>query len=258
MKTVWLDAGHGGKDPGAFNKTLNLYEKDLTLKLALETEKLLKQQGINVVMTRKTDITTDYIKRFRLENNSNCDLAISLHLNSCKQPNIARGCEIWIHSKASAKVQDLANNTLAEISKISGTINRGVKKGYPGYENLDFWCNRLTKCMSMLIEIGFVNSNDDANLVSSKYTEYAKAITKAVCMQLGMQYQEQEIQNNNKVEVEDNPNTIIQIKTVYDFEINNLNDKNLAFLLNSKMSTGETLQDFLKRQVYRFKIVKKS
>lgn len=255
MKTVWLDAGHGGKDPGAINKTLNLYEKDLTLKLALETEKMLKQQGINVVMTRKTDITMDYIKRFKLENNNNCDLAISLHLNSCKQPNTAKGCEIWIHSKANSEIQNWANNTLAEILKVNGTINRGVKKGYPGYPNLDFWCNRLTKSMSMLVEIGFVNNDEDTRLVMSNYTEYAKAIAKAVCRQLGINYQEQEKQKPDTVE--DKPNTNVQIKAVYDFEINNLNDKNLAFLLDSKMSTGETLQEFLKRQVYRFKIVKR-
>ena len=188
MKTVWLDAGHGGKDCGAVNSNLNVYEKDLTLKLALETERQLKEQGINVVMTRRTDTTTDYIQRSKIENNNNCDLAISLHLNSCAKPNTARGCEIWIHSRASKSVKQWANDTLAEILKVSGTKNRGVKQGYPSLSNCDFWCNRLTKSMSMLIEIGFVNNDEDTRLVMTGFIQYANAITKAICKQLGIKY----------------------------------------------------------------------
>lgn len=250
MKTVWLDAGHGGKDCGAVNKNLNVYEKDLTLKLALETERQLKEQGINVVMTRRTDITTDYIQRSKLENNNNCDLAISLHLNSCAKPNTARGCEIWIHSRASNSIKQWADNTLAEILKVSGTKNRGVKQGYPSQPNCDFWCNRLTKSMSMLIEIGFVNSDEDTRLIMSHCVEYAKAITRAVCRQLNVNYKELII---------DKPIIQPQAKptNVYDFEINNLNDTNLTFLLNSKMINGETLKAFLDRQGYRYKVNKR-
>lgn len=242
MKTVWIDAGHGGKDPGAVNKSLNLFEKDLTLKLALETEKQLKKQGINVVMTRTTDTTLNYIPRYKLENNNDCDLAISIHLNSCASPNTARGCEIWIHSKAINEIKNWAASTLNELGKVGDTYKRGVKKGYPGHSDLDFWCNRLTKSMSMLVEIGFINNDIDAIQVSMNYIDYAKALTKSICKQLGVEYKEEK------------PKPIL---SVYDFEVYNLNDNNLDFLLKSKMETGETFEEYLQRQVYRYKISKR-
>ena len=140
--------------------------------------------------------------------------------------------------------------TLAEILKVSGTKNRGVKQGYPGKPNLDFWCNRLTKSMSMLIEIGFVNSDEDTRLIMSHCVEYAKAVTKAVCRQLGIKYTEP---------TTDKPVTQPRQKpnNVYDFEINNLNDNNLAFLLGAKMKTGERFEDWLIRQQFRTKVVKR-
>ena len=221
MKTVWLDAGHGGKDCGAVNSNLNVYEKDLTLKLALETERQLKEQGINVVMTRRTDTTTDYIQRSKLENNNNCDLAISLHLNSCAKPNTARGCEIWVHSRANNSIKQWADNTLAEILKVSGTKNRGVKQGYPNLPNCDFWCNRLTKSMSMLIEIGFVNSDEDTRQIMSHCVEYAKAVTMAVCKQFKVKY---------KQPTTDKPITPHKI-TAYDVTVTNVGKSGLNILV---------------------------
>lgn len=176
MKTVWIDAGHGGRDPGAVNKNLELCEKDLALKLSLEVEKRLKEYGINVVMTRKDDITTNYIQRYQLENKNNCNLALSLHLNSCMKENTATGAEVWVHSKAYPVTVKFAESLLNEISKVDGMKIRGVKKGYPGNPNVDFWCNRLTKSLSALLEICFINNDQDVKIFLQNYKAYAIAI----------------------------------------------------------------------------------
>lgn len=180
MKTVWIDAGHGGKDSGAVNRNLNLLEKDLALKLALEVEKCLTRQGINVVMSRKDDKTINYINRYKLENAYNCDLALSLHLNSCLRENTATGTEIWVHSKAFPQTMQFGEKLLNEITKVSGFLKRGVKKGYPGNANADFWCNRLTNSMSALVEICFINNDKDAKMFEENYKKYAQAIAKVV------------------------------------------------------------------------------
>ena len=239
MPLVWIDPGHGGEDPGALNKNLNLQEKRLALKVALEVEKKLKENGVDVIMTRRDDKTLNYIQRYQLENANDCNLAISIHLNSCAIPNSASGCEIWIHSKAHHTIKRWANNMIKRIAEVKGTNIRGVKQGFPGKPNADFWVNRLTKSNSMLIELGFINSDHDATLINGSYKEYARAIAMGVCDELGKKYVD-----NVK------PN-------VYDFEINNLNDINLAFLLGAKMETGERFEDFLIRQGFRFKLVKR-
>ena len=227
---------NGGKDSGAINQNLRLYEKDLTLKLALALEKVLKEQGIDTVMTRRTDVTMNYVPRYQLENKNKCDLGVSIHLNSSGVPNTARGCEIWVHSRAVESVMNWANSMLTEILKVNGTANRGVKKGFPSKPNLDFWCNRLTKAPTMLIELGFINSDFDAKLVQNNIDNYAIAMAKGICKELGVEYKD--VANET-----------------YEFKIKNLNNKNLPFLLDTKMATGERFEDWLKRQGYRYEVI---
>lgn len=183
MKTIWIDAGHGGKDSGAINKNLQLYEKDLTLKLALELEKCLKKQGINTVLTRSDDKTINYISRYKLENDNNCSLALSLHLNSCLKENTATGTEIWVHSNAFPQTIKFGEDLLDEISKVSCFKKRGVKKGYPSNQAANFWCNRLTNSMSALVEVCFINNDSDARKFLEDYKKYALAISK-VCRKI--------------------------------------------------------------------------
>lgn len=82
MKTVCIDAGHGGRVPGAITK--RVYEKTIVLDVALRLGKLIesKHKDIKVVYTRKTDIDVGLYERAEIANKANADLFISIHANS--------------------------------------------------------------------------------------------------------------------------------------------------------------------------------
>src|ERR1700743_2741873 len=82
FRTVVIDAGHGGKDPGAHGAYS--FEKNVALAIAKKTEALLKagMPGINVIMTRTTDKFIPLKRRSEIANENNANLFISIHCNS--------------------------------------------------------------------------------------------------------------------------------------------------------------------------------
>ncbi len=82
LTTVVLDAGHGGKDPGAIGK--NAKEKDIALKITLKVGEYIEKEfsDIEVVYTRKKDVFVPLYKRAEIANEKNADLFISIHVNA--------------------------------------------------------------------------------------------------------------------------------------------------------------------------------
>ena len=79
-KVIVIDAGHGGKDPGASGKKYQ--EKTLTLNIAKELERSLEAAGMKVIMTRDGDTYPTLTERVNISHNNNADIFISIHLNS--------------------------------------------------------------------------------------------------------------------------------------------------------------------------------
>jgi len=79
---VVIDAGHGGKDPGAVSA--NGYEKDLVLTVALKVGKYIEENvdNVKVIYTRDTDVFVELYKRARIANDNKADLFISIHANA--------------------------------------------------------------------------------------------------------------------------------------------------------------------------------
>lgn len=95
IKTIVIDAGHGGHDPGAIGK--HVYEKAITLSVALKLGNLIEKNlpDVKVIYTRKTDVFVELIKRAEIANKSNANLFISIHVNSNPNPT-ASGTDTWV------------------------------------------------------------------------------------------------------------------------------------------------------------------
>jgi N-acetylmuramoyl-L-alanine amidase len=110
-RTVVVDAGHGGLDPGMTGTTLShgrIYEKDITLQVARRLATRLEVAGVNVIMTRSSDTLIALSDRGRIANRQAGDLFISVHVNAAnphwKDPGAARGFETYF--LAEAKTED--------------------------------------------------------------------------------------------------------------------------------------------------------
>jgi len=95
IKTVVIDSGHGGKDPGAVGS--KVYEKDVVLKVALKLGNLIETNfpDVKVVFTRKSDVFVELYRRAQIANQNKADLFISIHCNSSKNTT-AFGSETYV------------------------------------------------------------------------------------------------------------------------------------------------------------------
>jgi len=99
FRTIVVDPGHGGRDPGA-KGLRGTEEKDITLKVGLKLRDLLKRQpGVRVMMTRDRDVFVDLEDRAKYANNLEADLFVSIHVNSHPQRTV-KGIEIYHFGEA--------------------------------------------------------------------------------------------------------------------------------------------------------------
>jgi N-acetylmuramoyl-L-alanine amidase len=116
IRTICLDAGHGGKDPGNIDGAN--YEKKYTLLLALATQKLLQDAGFKVVLTRTNDIYISPSDRPEIAARLGADLFVSLHYNSIAAPGV-RGIQVHCLPPPGTKSSDAGGG-------------RGDEPAYPG------------------------------------------------------------------------------------------------------------------------------
>ena len=95
LEIVVIDAGHGGKDPGAI--VGNAHEKDIVLSIALKLGNFIKEKfpDVRVIYTRSTDIFVPLFERSVIANKNNADLFISIHANYCSTPSV-KGTETYV------------------------------------------------------------------------------------------------------------------------------------------------------------------
>lgn len=179
---ILIDPGHGGIDPGAVAN--GLQEKDLTLKISLYQKERFIKHGLNVVMTREIDSTEpDLTDRMYMARE--CDLSISNHINA----GGGIGFEIW----KSIKMDNVWSNMIIDEIKNLGITSRGIKTresiANPG--NDYFAMNRTQPALGIIVEYGFVDSNDYLVLIN-RWIEMAEAVVKATVEYLGIKYMEVE------------------------------------------------------------------
>ena len=130
---VVIDAGHGGKDPGAQNATKKVNEKDIALSVALRTGELIHQRHpeVKVVYTRKTDVYVTLNGRADIANKAKADLFFSVHCNAAESRK-AYGAEVFVLGTEENRTTANLNAAKRENSVI--LLEKDYQKHYQGYD----------------------------------------------------------------------------------------------------------------------------
>lgn len=213
-QTVLIDPGHGGDEAGAvghLDKTRNVYEKDLALRLSLKIRDELKSK-VQVFLTRSLDRTVSLSERAELAEKIKADLFISIHFNSStdlkahgfetyylnntkdaavrkvegKENIVLKGEELEVNQilidlviqqtvEKSKKLAGLVHHEVKRRISPLGVSDRGIKAGL-------FYVLALSKRPGLLLEIGFVSNQPELKKMNQEefLKTYAKAVAKGI------------------------------------------------------------------------------
>ncbi len=207
VKTVVIDAGHGGKDPGAigFSKS---YEKDITLSVSLKLGELIKKEfpDVKVIYTRNKDVFVELQERAAIANKHNADLFISIHCNA-NNDRSAYGTEVYclgLHrTEANLEVAKrensvilmednyvekydgfdptapeahiifslfqyaFLNQSISLASKIDHHFHHTIKRKSRGVKQAGFLVLYKTTMPGVLIELGFISNKEEEAFLKS-------------------------------------------------------------------------------------------
>ncbi len=155
--TVVIDAGHGGKDPGAIS-ILGFYEKSVNLSVARKVARLLEQRGLRVKMTRTSDYFVELKERAAIANRLRADLFVSIHSDSFPKSS-RRGYTVYIARSASSSSRRAASSIVRSMSG-TGLNSFGVQTA--GYHVLTG-----TRGPAVLVELGYLSNRREAALLRS-------------------------------------------------------------------------------------------
>lgn len=167
MKRICIDAGHGGKDPGAVGRS-GLNEKDVNMQVALKVADLLMDR-YTVVMTRTDDQYVSLGKRCDIANQSKSRLFVSIHCNAAENHE-ANGIETF-HYYTSTRGKLFANAIQRGLIALTDRRDRGVKAA--GFQVL-----RDTSMPATLVELGFITNTEEEQLLQKE--EFQNACAKAI------------------------------------------------------------------------------
>ena len=184
-RSIFLDPGHGGSDPGAISGGVR--EKDLTLSVYNKVSSKLASLGYTVLTSRNVDKDVDLVDRAEQANNANADMLLSIHFNAGGR-GIARGIETYYyqsqedivpkinkenHNNAERleRSRKLANKVQQNLLYQTGANDRGVKRA-------SFTVLRETSIPSILVELGFIDNPEERNKV--KTNEYQERLANGI------------------------------------------------------------------------------
>ena len=154
-KRVTIDPGHGGEDPGGTGAH-GTEEKDVTLSLALKLQKLMRDSGMEVQMTRTDDMQIQLRPRVAMGDDFESDVFISIHTNAIANPKI-NGIETYYFTPQSLPLARAVHRQL--VSKL-GRPDRGVRRN-------NFVVVKYNKMPACLVEIGYLTNPTEEKLLKS-------------------------------------------------------------------------------------------
>lgn len=174
---VCLDAGHGGTDAGAVNG--DRLEKNDNLRMALAVRDKLENAGserLTVLMTRTDDTFLELQQRVDLANENGATLFVSLHRNS----GGGKGVEVWTSSLKEKAECRLAQYIMDGLEQAGVQKVRGVKHGTAGNPAVSYTVVGRTEMPACLVELGFIDNDEDNALLDRHCDAYAQAIADGI------------------------------------------------------------------------------
>ncbi|MCD4712989.1 MAG: N-acetylmuramoyl-L-alanine amidase [Clostridiales bacterium] len=162
---VVIDAGHGGRDPGAVGSLVQ--EKVLTLRASIMLQKELEKQGFKVYMTRSKDEYVNLYDRAAMAEGLNATVFVSIHINA-HTGSSANGVEVLYGNQSLSSDKGLAQKIQSELIRQLGATDRGIAHR-PNLAVL-----RETTMPSVLAELGFIsNPTEQSKLMDNTYLQKA-------------------------------------------------------------------------------------
>lgn len=203
MKKIGLDFGHGGSDPGAVGRVLGLKEKDVVLDIGLEVKRLLVNNAFAVIATRETDTSLiprgnltgrvwqarELRARSSLINENNCDIVLSIHINSFNSTRPDYYSTFVYRNQGEA-------GKLADLIQTEVVAATGWKDGRVREKNLHMV--RETSMPAALVELGFISNPDQEKELSD--SGFRKKLASALAKAIG-QYFGKELDDGNDSQV---------------------------------------------------------
>jgi len=208
LKTIVVDPGHGGKDPGAVS-CRGFYEKKLNLIVAGYLKQELERKGFKVIMTRNSDKYLSLGQRTRIAKKYNADLFISIHANSNRSAKV-KGAEIYYLLPSRLNSRERAVKLARSGSFYGKNLNSDIKtilwdlliaKNYAlsveisnilyfSFKNLGFSVKppkqapfhvlRFAYVPSVLVEMGYLSNSYEEKALRKKH--YQKQIAQAIAL----------------------------------------------------------------------------
>jgi N-acetylmuramoyl-L-alanine amidase len=156
-----IDPGHGGHDSGT--RGHGLIEKNVALDISLKLYALLKNAGVNAVLTRSDDRFLELPDRPAIANRLNADAFVAVHLNSTGSVrNVWSGTETYYHFQDPV-CKELAQMVQAQLVLAIGLPDRGARSDSIIYRRLGFSVLRNSQVPAILVEVGYLNHPYDAS-----------------------------------------------------------------------------------------------
>ena len=172
QKTIVIDAGHGGSDPGKIGIN-NVLEKDINLQIAYKLKMFLEMEDIQVIMTRETEEglysadasnkkSDDMKKRCEIIDKANPEFTISIHQNSYHEEEI-HGAQVFYYenSEEGKKIAEYIQKQL--ITRVEPENTRVAKA------NGSYYLLRKTEKPTVIVECGFLSNYEEAEKLTEDY-----------------------------------------------------------------------------------------
>lgn len=289
IRTVVIDPGHGGRDPGTIGKYG--YEKDLVLDVGLKVGEYIEKYipGVKVVYTRNTDVFVELRNRARIANKNNADLFISIHANGVDNPKPS-GTETFVMGL------DKSNKNIAVVKKENsvilqedgyqdeyGSFNPNSAESYialtlfqnahlsqsirlaqivenqftervgrksRGVKQAPFWVLWSVKSPSILIELGFISNAEEGKYLS---TEQGKDYMASAIYRAFKQYKielDGPLESTQKENLEEN--VIVPENNKVIFKVQFLSSPKAIALKAKKFNGLKNVEEYKINDIYKY------